>query len=358
MRCCVASGSAATREFRCSITGVATGSRLLHRRPIRQPQFVASLLKIYSVRAAAELERLAPTQRCAGPRPATARSSRRRRIPSARLGQWRDPRRQRQGLRSVRLPPRGAAAPVGGRDQRRRAGAHGREAMRWIECASATARSRSMAAPRCARRPALGRGEAEEHPSAAGRECWPSRATSPSGAGGRCARERGAVPLDLQCVHGWPAAVRPGRPRRHVNPAFAALVAVRWATDAFAAADLRRGGERETTRKLMATVVSGEFFEAEGLLVHRDGHRIAVNVRGVPVVYTATRTTWRRARHLRAHRTAAAGGVQERRLRATSRARWTASPNRSRRADHRVQSDGGIDLRHWRGRGHRRTSRC
>ena len=31
---------------------------VLHRRPMRQPQFVASLLKIYSVRAAAELERI------------------------------------------------------------------------------------------------------------------------------------------------------------------------------------------------------------------------------------------------------------------------------------------------------------
>ena len=71
-----------------------------------------------------------------------------------------------------------------------------------------------------------------------------------------------------------------------VNPAFAALVGCSVAEvmhsppHAFVAPE-----SGENLRQLMATVVSGEFFEAEGMILHRDGHPIPVNVRGVPVVY-------------------------------------------------------------------------
>ena len=103
-----------------------------------------------------------------------------------------------------------------------------------------------------------------------------------------------------------------------VNPAFAALVGCSVAEvmhsppHAFVAPE-----SGENLRKLMATVVSGDFFEAEGRVVHRDGHRIAVNVRGVPVVYRGDAHHLAIVRDISRHIEQQQLVFSERRLRAT-----------------------------------------
>ncbi len=272
--------------------GVAIGIlAVLHRRPMRQPQFVASLLKLYSVRAAAELERLRADAALRG-----AEASYRAIFEAAE-----DPIFVHDWDSGAILDANGKACEVYGypREELLRlsvgaisAGepAHtDAQAMRWIERAK---RDGAVAF------------EWLRHGAHGGLR-WDEVRLKSASIGGRPrvlaftrditerklaedalrASEEQYRSIFNASTDGLLLFARDGRVI-DVNPAFAALVGcsvgdvMHSPPQTFVAAE-----SAETMRKLMATVVSGEFFEAEGLLVHRDGHRIAVNVRGVPVVY-------------------------------------------------------------------------
>ncbi|MBK6276942.1 MAG: PAS domain S-box protein [Gammaproteobacteria bacterium] len=264
---------------------------VLHRRPMRQPQFVASLLKIYSVRAAAELERIRADAALR-----EAEASYRAIFEAAEdpifvhdwdSGAILDVNNKacevygfpRQELLRLSVGAISAGEPLYTDEQ----------AMEWIERAK---RDGAVAFDWHRR-------------SADGSLRWDEVRLKSALIGGKPrvlaftrditerklsedalrASEEQYRSIFNASTDGLLLFARDGRVI-DVNPAFAALVGCSVAEvmhsppHAFVAPE-----SGENLRKLMATVVSGDFFEAEGKVVHRDGHRIAVNVRGVPVVY-------------------------------------------------------------------------
>ncbi len=264
---------------------------VLHRRPIRQPQFVASLLKIYSVRAAAELERLRADAALR-----EAEASYRAIFEAAE-----DPIFVHDWDSGAIVDVNGKACEVYGysREQLLRSTVgifsageplySDARALEWIE----RAKRDGAVAFEWHRRAADGSLHWDEvrlksalisgkrRVLAFTRDITERKLSEDA----LRASEEQYRSIFNASTDGLLLFSRDGRVI-DVNPAFAALVGT-------SVVDVMHSPPRtfvapqseENLRKLMATVLSGEFFEAEGLVVHRDGRRIPVNVRGVPVVY-------------------------------------------------------------------------
>ncbi len=134
------------------------------RKPLERPAFVESVLRIFAVRASAEIDRarFRGAQGLRDELPRDLRGERRRDL-RPRLGHRRDRQRQSARLRTLRLQPRGTPPLLAVRHQRVRAAIYQRGGDALDRAGEARrGGALRMAAPQQGRQPALGRGGAAQ----------------------------------------------------------------------------------------------------------------------------------------------------------------------------------------------------
>ena len=320
---------------RCSArTATPLGTvAIASRSPLLHVERIEAVLQIFAVRAAAEIERLRATRRCAGPRPATARSSRPPRTRSSSTTGTRgaivdaNP----KACADYGYSARGAAAPVGGRPQLGRAAVH-------AERGAAQHRA-GQAATRCPpfewhRRNSDGSLHWDEVRAEAGADR--RQAAHPGdhardhraqvGAGGAAgaarsstARSSTAAPTRWGC---GTSELPPRRRQPGLHAAPSAGHAMRWS----AAGSTNARGEPDAAAALalIRGALAGREGRIEARVPTKDGPRLDVEMRYVPVQFRGRGVrAVRGARHHRAQR----GAGRAARAARSSTARSSTAPS-------------------------------